>query len=85
MSIRCPFSDLREVLLGLGFVMTVLPTGHLRFTQPEARVRLYLPAFTEDEFVDEATLLGVAVNLDERGILPRDRFEDLLRQRSLAG
>lgn len=78
------FGDLRKALLEIGFQMTAA-ASHVLFEHGPARARLILQPFEEAERVDAATLAVVRRNLDERGILGRDRFEDWLRQRSLAG
>jgi hypothetical protein len=81
---ECTFATLRDVLLGLGFSMRTAADSVVFKHQP-ASARLIMEPFAEADAVDAATLAVVRRNLDERGILPRARFDDLLRQRSLAG
>jgi hypothetical protein len=81
---ECTFATLRDVLLGLGFSMRSAD-GAVIFEHPPASARLIMEPFGDAETVDAATLVVVRRNLDERGILPRARFDDLLRQRSLVG
>jgi predicted RNA binding protein YcfA (HicA-like mRNA interferase family) len=79
------FADLRQILLDLGFQMKLVPGSHIVFEHDPAHARLVLEPFADGEKVDLATLAVVGRNLDERGILPRARFEELLRERALAG
>ena len=79
------FADLRQVLIDLGFKMTVVPGSCVVFEHEPAHARLVLEPFADSEPVDSATLAIVGRNLDERGILTRRRFEELLQKRSVAG
>jgi hypothetical protein len=79
------FADLRQLLLDLGFQMKVVPGSGVMFEHAPAHARLVLDSFADDQTVDPATLAIVGRNLDERGILSRSRFEELLRKRPLAG
>jgi hypothetical protein len=81
---ECTFATLRDLLLELGFSMRTAADAVI-FEHPPASARLIMEAFGDADVVDAATLIMVRRNLDERGILPRARFDDLLRQRSLAG
>lgn len=81
----CSFAELRTILLDLGFTVRVVPDTAIIFEHAAARARLYLPPFADAEPVDPQNLAIVARNLDERGILSREQFEALLRQRSLVG
>jgi hypothetical protein len=83
--INCTFSELKKILLDLGYEMKVAPGKAFVFEHEPAHSRLYLEPFADSDKVDTTTLAIVAHNLDVRGILPRDQFYDLLRQRSLAG
>ncbi len=82
---KCTFQQLREILLGLGFEMRRVDGSPILFEHVEPYARLILDPFHDGDIVDPATLAVVRRNLDERGILPRSQFEDLLRERSLAG
>lgn len=84
MTTHCSFGQLRDLLLELGFTMKVLPDANIFFELKPARARIFLPHFGEAEPVDPANMVIVARNLDERGILPREQFELLLRERKLA-
>jgi hypothetical protein len=79
------FHALRQVLLDLGFQTKVLPTAHVRFEHPRSKTVVVFRPYREEEAVDQAMLVGVRRLLDERGVVPRDQFDDLLRQQCLAG
>jgi hypothetical protein len=79
------FADLRQLLLDLGFQMKVVPGSGVVFEHTPARARLVLEPFADGDTVDPATLAIVGRNLDERGILSRARFEELLQKRAVAG
>jgi hypothetical protein len=81
---ECTFRELRDLLTGLGFEMRVAGEAVV-FEHKPASARLVMELFAEEDLVDPATLVVVRRNLDERGILSRARFDELLRQRSLAG
>jgi hypothetical protein len=75
-----PFAALQRVLKGLGFVKTLVPGSHVVFEHaPSDTVfgfRLYKPR----EKVSVGDLLGVRKILDERGVVERDTFDEMLRQ-----
>jgi hypothetical protein len=79
------FHALRQVLLDLGFQPKVLPTSHIRFDHPRSETVVVFRPYEEDEAVDRAMLVGVRRLLDERGVVSRDEFDDLLHQRSFEG
>jgi hypothetical protein len=81
----CTFAQLRKILLDLGFQMKPVAESHIVFEHDPAHARLVLEPFGDGERVDQVTLAVVRRNLDERGILPGPRFDDLVRERSLAG
>ena len=81
---KCTFQQLRDVLLGLGFEMRRVDGSPILFEHAEPYARLILDPFNDGDLVDAGTLAVVRRNLDERGRMPRSRFEEMLRERSLA-
>jgi hypothetical protein len=79
------FADLRQLLLDLGFEMKGVPGSCILFEHGPAHARLVLEPLADGDPVDPATLAIVGRNLDERGILSRARFEELLQKHPLAG
>ena len=82
---ECTFGYLRDLLLGLGFHMQSVAGPSLLFELRGAGIRLVMEPFEEADLVDRSTLAIVRRNLDERGVMPRSRFDELLQKRSLVG
>jgi hypothetical protein len=82
--VNCTFAQLREILLGLGYRHKDFDKATL-FEHAEAHSRLLIDRFSDDEPVEPMTIAMVRYNLDMRGIMPAQQFEELLRERSLAG
>jgi hypothetical protein len=82
---ECTFAELRDILLGLGFQMRGGAGSPVVFDHASASGRIIMESFADKDVVDPATLAVVRRNLDERGILSRARFDELLAKRSLAG
>jgi predicted RNA binding protein YcfA (HicA-like mRNA interferase family) len=78
------FSDLQHVLLDLGFRDRSVPGSHALLDHPKSETVVLLRPYRDDEIIDGATLLGIRRILDEKGVVSRDRFDDLLRQRAVA-
>jgi hypothetical protein len=79
------FADLRQLLVSLGFEIKIVPGSYIVFEHVPAHARLVLEPFADGDPVDPSTLALVGRNLDERGILSRARFEELLHKHPLAG
>jgi hypothetical protein len=82
---RPTFGTLRQVLLDLGFRTRTLPAGHIRFDHAPSDTLVILRPYKDDDTVDQGNLIGVRRLLDEKGVIDRDKFDELLRERSLAG
>lgn len=78
------FASLEQLLVQLGFTRPSVAGSHILFEHPGAKVSIALRPYQPDETVELTALAYVRRTLDEWGILGRDRFEDQLRQRSLA-
>ena len=78
------FADFRHVLLGLGFVDRSVPGSHVLLEHGPTDTVVLLRPYHDAEAIDPATLLGFRRILDEKGVIAGERFDDLLRQRSLA-
>ena len=79
------FASLEQFLIHLGFTVTHVEDSHILFEHSGAKARIVLRSYKPDEDVEPAALASVRRTLDEWGILNRDKFEDQLRKRSLAG
>jgi predicted RNA binding protein YcfA (HicA-like mRNA interferase family) len=82
---RVSFAALEQVLVGLGFTVRKVPGSHTWFEHPGSNTRILLPPFRQEETVDQGNLVAVRRHLDEKGLMPRARFDELLRERSLVG
>jgi hypothetical protein len=65
--------------------MTKVPGSRIWFEHAATNTRILLPPFADDEHLDPGNLAGVRRLLDERGLMDRERFDELLRERSLVG
>jgi hypothetical protein len=78
------FALLRQILLDLGFTLRVSPGEFVRFDhEPSSTWFLFRP-YHDEEPVNLPNLVAVRRVLDEKGLLPRDQFEELLRKGPIA-
>ncbi len=82
---RPTFSAFRQVLLGLGFQDRSVPQSRVLLEHPPTDTIILLRPYQDSELLDGATLVGYTRILDEKGGVSRERFEELLRERSQAG
>jgi hypothetical protein len=82
--LQTTFAVLHQLLIDSGF--TVRRTEKfIRFDHPETETRLLLRPYAEGEAVDAADLVAARKILDERGVMPRQEFEQRLAARPAAG
>lgn len=81
---EAPFAAVRQGLLDLGFVMRVEP-GLVRFEHPGTNSWYVFRPHADDEPVNLPNLVGLRHNLDVKGLVPREQFEEWLRARLIAG
>jgi len=82
---RPTFAAVEGLLVQVGFQRRSSPESHVLFEHPGAGVHVLLRPYQADEPVEAPALAYVRRTLDEWGILERGRFDEELRQRSLAG
>jgi hypothetical protein len=82
--LRATFGVLQQILLDLGFTMRAEAT-FIRFDHAGSNTWFLFPPHTSDEEVNARNLVGVRHILDTKGLLSRERFEELLRERLIAG
>jgi hypothetical protein len=80
MSKTLPYRRLDEVLQGLGFVKTVLPTLQLVYQHQPSNTILYFRAYQLDETVSPTDLAITRKFLTERGLIEARAFERLLQE-----
>lgn len=81
---KAKFAVLRQILLDLGFQMRAGP-DFIRFDHPVSKSWFLYPLYADNEEVTVAELAAARYSLDMKGFLSRQEFEDLLRQKVVAG
>jgi predicted RNA binding protein YcfA (HicA-like mRNA interferase family) len=79
------FAALERLLLQLGFQARPVSGSHVLFEHAGAGVHVLLRPHSAEEPVEAAVLAYVRRTLNEWNILDREKFDEELRQRSLAG
>lgn len=79
------FDTLRRALLGLELEMSEVPGPYYRFRHPATGTVLLYRHYSDQEPVHHGDLVAARRLLDERGVIAAAKFEELLRQHSLAG
>jgi hypothetical protein len=74
-----PFTDLRRLLLKLGFAEMPTERGH-RFEHQASNTVLLFRPYQRDDLVTEIDLAGTRRQLDWRGLLPAEVFDDRLHK-----
>lgn len=82
--LKAKFSTLTKILTDLGFVLKRTPGKSATFENPETGHRFFYPDYADDEQVYDFELAATRYQLDYRGYLSRDEFEELLRERRAA-
>jgi len=77
------YSVLRQILLDLGFTVRVTPK-YIRFDHKASDTWFLYPPYRDDEAMHPGDLVAARRILDERGLIPRQRFEELLRHPVIA-
>ena len=78
------FATLRELLLELGFQDHSLAGSCALFEYPQPDTWVLLRPYADDDVVTPTKLVAIGKLLEFRGILLAERFDALLRERSLA-
>ena len=74
------FAALRHLLLDLDFVEKTTPGSYLIFEHAASGTVLVFRPYRSQEKVSLPDLVSVRAQLDERGVLAADAFENLLRK-----
>ncbi len=77
---QVPFGRLRQVLLDLGFVATVVSGPYLLFEHSPSGTLLPYREYQPGDSVNWADLVMTRRLLDERGLLDADDFEAVLHK-----
>ena len=81
--LKAKYAVLREILLDLGFEIQA-DDKRVRFNYPNTKTWFLFRPYKDEDQVDPADLVGVRYQLDWWGFLPRERFEEILREKQLA-
>lgn len=81
--LQATFGVLRQILLDLGFTVHV-GSDYVRFDHARSKTSFLYPRYGEADDVHAGNLVAARRVLDERGLMPRERFEELLRQKVVA-
>jgi predicted RNA binding protein YcfA (HicA-like mRNA interferase family) len=73
------FEALRELLLNLGFIETLVPNSHYLFEHPDSGVKFLLRLYRPSDLVTEGNLYDVRHHLDMANLLEPSAFEDWFR------
>ncbi len=79
------FGTIQRILLDLGFQARSVPGSHVLLERPGTDTWVLLRPYREDEVVWPPNVLSIRELLDSKGILPGERFDELVKERSLAG
>jgi hypothetical protein len=82
--LQANFGVLRQILLDLGFTMRTDPK-FIRFDHVASATWFLYPPYRDEEAVNPGDLVAARRILDERGFMPREQFEELLRKNLIAG
>jgi hypothetical protein len=77
-----PFARLRSLLLQLGFVERVIDGTHLAFLHADSDTFFTFRLYRPQDKVSMMDLAGVRSQLDWRGLLSREAYDDALRKAS---
>jgi hypothetical protein len=69
--------------LGLDFTETVVPKSHVRFYHEESGTDIILTIYRSNQIVLPHHLLSIRVQLDGRGVMEADDFDDLVTSRTV--
>jgi hypothetical protein len=73
------FAAFRELLLDIGFEDRSVPGAAARFEHARTQTVILLRPYQEADPVAPAILVGYRRILDPKGLVPLDRFDELLR------
>jgi len=83
--LQAKFSALSRLLLDLGFKSRTKTGAYTRFDHEAAGTWFLYPDYAEDEDVAASDLVGTRHQLDFKGMLPGDQFDERLKEVSVAG
>ena len=82
---RPTYKVLRQILTELEFTFQVLPKGHFKFDDRETDTTFVFVPMGDDDLVPMHYVVLVREFLYLRGLMEHEEFDELLRERSVAG
>jgi hypothetical protein len=79
---RVKFSQLRELLLRLGFVETVTPRKYTFFAHASSGAEFAMPIYRSNRIVLPHHLVAVRMMLDATGVMDSDEFDEAMASAS---
>lgn len=79
------YATIRRILLDLGFQARSVPGSHVLFEQPGTDIWVLLRPYQDDDIVWGPNIVGIRELLEAKGLLPGERFDELVKDHSLAG
>jgi hypothetical protein len=83
--LKAKFSALSRLLHELGFTARTKEGRYTRFDHAETGAWFLYPDYADDEDLAASDLVGTRYQLDFRGMLPRDKFDERIKAGSVAG
>lgn len=75
---RITFTQLRQLLLDLGFTESVTPKSHVFFAHEPSGAEVALPIYRSNRIVLPHHLLTVRIMLDAKELMEADEFDDVV-------
>jgi len=80
---RLKFSKLRQILLELGFRQVEISDKAIGFEHEQSDTLLVLPIYNPNQFVMPHHLLYIRIQLDGRGVMDAEDFDELVASKSV--
>jgi hypothetical protein len=81
---KISFSQLRKLLLDLGFVETITPKKHTFFAHESSGAEFAMPIYRSNQAVRPHHLIAVRMMLDATGVMEGDEFDEAVASASSA-
>lgn len=69
------FTDLRQLMTGLGFTEVVAPKSHVGFLHADSETEIFLPIDKPNQRVAPRHLVAVRAMLDAKGLVDVEEFD----------
>ena len=69
------FTDLRQLMTGLGFTEVVVPRSHVGFLHADSETEIFLPIYRPNQRVAPRHLVAVRAMLDAKELMDAEEFD----------